>query len=279
MPDTLFRQVDVFSIEALKGNPLAVVIDAEQFTDRQMAELASWTNLSETTFLLPPNDPAADYKVRIFTPTRELPFTGHPTLGSCHVWLGSGQPQNSDYVVQECGVGLIRIRTDNGRLAFAAPPLSRTSAVEATIVDQIAGGLGLQHDEILGCEWIDNGPGWIGVQLASGSRVLEIAPDYAALQGLKLGLIGAYDKPVDGQNPQFEVRAFVAGRNVKDPATGSLNASLAQWPIAAGLAPSSYVANQGAALGRRGRIHVDEVGDDIWVASHVTTCIEGQISI
>lgn len=279
MPDTSFRQVDVFSIEALKGNPLAVVIDAEQFTDLQMAELASWTNLSETTFLLPPNDPTADYRVRIFTPTRELPFAGHPTLGSCHVWLESGQPHNSNYVVQECGTGLIRIRKDNRRLAFAAPPLSRTGPVEATIVDQIVVGLGLQHDEIIGCEWVDNGPGWIGVQLASGSRVLEIVPDYAALHELKLGLIGAYDTPVDGQNPQFEVRAFVADRNVEDPATGSLNAGLAQWLIAAGLAPSSYVASQGTALGRRGRIHVDEVGDDIWVGGHVTTCIADQISI
>ena len=278
MPDTSFRQVDVFSIEALKGNPLAVIIDAEQFTDRQMAELASWTNLSETTFLLPHNDPAADYRGRIFTPTRELPFAGHPTLGSCHVWLESGQPHNSNYIVQECGTRFIRICKDNRRLALAAPPLSRTGPVEATIADQIVVGLGLQHGEIIVCEWVDNGPGWIGVQLASDSRVLEIVPDYAALHGLKLGLIGAYDTPVDGQNPQFEVRAFVADRNVEDPATGSLNAGLAEWLIAAGLAPASCVASQGTALGRRGRIHVDE-GDDIWVGGHVTTCSAGQISI
>lgn len=272
-----FQQVDVFTADAFKGNPLAVVIGADGLTDDQMARFANWTNLSETTFLLKPTSDTADYRVRIFTPERELPFAGHPTLGSCHVWLNSGgRATNPDRIVQECKGGLIPIRLEGDRLAFAAPPLLKTGAVEDDVLATIANGLGIALDAITQSQWIDNGPGWVAVMLASRDEVLAIKPDYPKLKGLKLGVIAPWP---DGDNAQFEVRAFVSTLANEDPVTGSLNAGLAQWLIGAGLAPASYVVSQGTALGRSGRVHVQRHGNDIWIGGNVVTCIAGTAHI
>lgn len=275
-----FLQVDVFTAVPLLGNPLAVVRDADALTDEQMAAFARWTNLSETTFLLRPTVAGADYRVRIFTTGGELPFAGHPTLGSCHVWLASGgQPQGSE-VLQECGVGLVRIRRDGARLAFAAPSLRRSGPAEPEVVAQIARALRIETGAIRAAEWIDNGPGWVGALLDSRATVLGLRPDVAALTGLNLGVIGPWDAARDGDAAQFEVRAFFTGDGVaEDPVTGSLNAGLAQWLIGAGIAPNSYVASQGAALGRDGRIYVERIGRDIWVGGDTVTCIEGTVTL
>ncbi len=275
-----FQQVDVFTAVPLLGNPLAVVRDADALTDAQMAAFARWTNLSETTFLLTPTVAGADYRVRIFTPRGELPFAGHPTLGSCHVWLAGGGQPRGDEVVQECGVGLVRIRRDGSQLAFAAPPLRRSGVAAPEVVAQIARGLRLAPEVIRAAEWIDNGPGWVGALLGSRGEVLALRPDFAALGDLKLGVIGAWDAAQDGDAAQFEVRAFFAGGGTnEDPVTGSLNAGLAQWLIGAGLAPDKYVASQGAALGRAGRIHVRRADADIWVGGDTVTCVEGTVTL
>ncbi len=275
-----FQQVDVFTAVPLLGNPLAVVRAADALSDAQMAAFARWTNLSETTFLLKPTVAAADYRVRIFTPRGELPFAGHPTLGSCHVWLAGGGWARGDEVIQECGVGLVRIRRDGTQLAFAAPPLRRSGAAESALIAQIARGLRIAPDAIRAAEWIDNGPGWVGALLGSRAEVLALRPDFAALGDIKLGVIGAWDAARDGDAAQFEVRAFFAGGGVnEDPVTGSLNAGLAQWLIGAGLAPDEYVASQGAALGRDGRIYVRRDGADIWVGGDTVTCIEGMVTL
>lgn len=274
-----FRQVDVFAGERLKGNPLAVVIGADGLSDATMAAFANWTNLSETTFLLKPTAPDADYRLRIFTPSGELPFAGHPTLGSCHVWLSLGHTPRHAYVVQQCGAGLVRIKRDASRLAFAAPPLLRTGAVEAHLLERIATGLRIRRDDIKAAQWIDNGPGWLAVLLASRADVLALQPDYAALGDLKLGVIAPWDAVKDGRDAAFEVRAFIAPRASEDPVTGSLNAGLAQWLIAAGLAPATYVASQGTVLGRAGRVHVASDGSDIWIGGETGICVEGTVTL
>lgn len=279
MPDLPFQQVDVFSSEPFRGNPVAVVIGADDLSDRQMEEFAKWTNLSETTFLLAPTTSEADYRVRIFTPAGELPFAGHPTLGTCHAWLTSGGRPRSDVIVQECALGLVAVRRHEGRLAFAAPALLRSDPVEEALLVRIADGLKISRSAILDAQWADNGPGWVAVQLGSRAEVLALDPDYAALSDLKLGVVGAWDEAQDGAEAQFEVRAFAMGVGVKeDPVTGSLNASLAQWLIGSGQAPRSYVASQGTALGRAGRVHVDQVGDDIWIGGNTRTNIRGSVS-
>ncbi len=272
----VFRQVDVFTETPLLGNPLAVVHDADALDGATMQAFANWTNLSETTFLLRPTQLAADYRVRIFTPDRELPFAGHPTLGSCHAWLLAGGVPRSDQVVQECGAGLIRIRRDAGRLAFAAPPLLRTGDVEAGLLDRIANALGLARNAIRQAQWIDNGPGWIGLMLATRAELLAVRPDFGLLAGLDIGLVAPWDPEVDGDEAAFEVRGF---DRTEDPVTGSLNAGLAQWLIGAGLAPPRYVARQGTVLGRRGVVHVEQDGDSIWVGGAVATCIEGLVDL
>lgn len=272
-----FRQVDVFTAVGLKGNPLAVVLDAEALSDVQLAALANWTNLSETTFLLRPTRPGADYRLRIFTPARELPFAGHPTLGSCHCWLEAGNKPRGDFIVQECGAGLIRIRRDDDRLAFAAPPLNRSGAVDGETLRKIATGLRIAPNAIKASNWCDNGPGWVAVMLATRAEVLALQPDYAALGGLSLGVIAPWNA-ADGNDAQFEVRAFTS-RGTEDPVTGSLNAGLAQWLIAAGLAPNAYVASQGTALGRAGRVHIARNGEDIWVGGKTVTCIRGTLTL
>ena len=272
-----FQQIDVFSDTPLAGNPLAVVVDADGLSDAQMAAFARWTNLSETSFLLPPQDARADYRVRIFTPERELPFAGHPTLGSCHAWLAAGgQPRGAE-VVQECGVGLVRLRRDGARLAFAAPPLRRSGAVEPAVLAQIARALGVAPGAIRASQWVDNGPGWVAVMLGSRDELLALRPDYVALRGLELGVVA----PWVGGDAQFEVRAFITAGDsgYEDPVTGSLNASLAQWLIGAGMAPARYVASQGTALGRAGRVHVDQVGADLWIGGHSVACIAGMLAL
>ena len=281
MAERRFSQLDVFTAVPLRGNPLAVVHDASGLSDRQMADFARWTHLSETTFLLPPDDPSADYRVRIFTPDDELPFAGHPTLGSCHAWLAAGGvPRDPAMVVQQCGVGLVRVRRQRAgagaaRLAFAAPPLRRTGPVDATLRAQVVAVLGLPDTALRQLEWIDNGPGWMAALLPDAATVLALRPHFEALGGLKLGVIGAHPA---GSDCQFEVRAFVPGLP-EDPVTGSLNAGLAQWLIGAGLAPDGYVAAQGAALGRAGRVFVAREGADIWIGGAVCPLISGTITL
>ncbi|WP_338490457.1 PhzF family phenazine biosynthesis protein [Pseudomonas trivialis] len=276
MPTFDFKQLDVFSSVPLKGNPLAVVLGADSLTDQQMADFAKWTNLSETTFLLTPRDPPADYRVRIFTTLRELPFAGHPTLGSCHAWLQAGGVPKGEEIIQECEIGLVRIRRQGEALAFIAPPLLRSGEVEASLLERVRLGLGLAPGAILRSQWVDNGAGWLAVMLADRQSVLDLQPDYAQLLGLAVGVIA----PNDVGDTQFEVRAFVAGDGApEDPATGSLNAGVAQWLLSEGLAPERYMVSQGTAMGRAGRIHIERQGDEIWVGGAVAVCIDGRLQL
>lgn len=271
-----FHQLDVFTDTPYKGNPLAVVHDAHELSDEQMASFARWTNLSETTFLLPPRDPAADYRVRIFTPGSELPFAGHPTLGSCAAWLkAGGTPRQSGMIVQECGVGLVRIRRSGTRLAFAAPPLRRSGPVDASSLQQIRQALGLADDDIVAHQWVDNGPGWCALMLRSAEQVLAIQPDFAALGDFRVGIAAPQ---LAGADTDYEVRVFVPSLGVpEDPVTGSLNAGLAQWLIGTGAAADNYVVRQGTALGRAGKVFIERIGDDIWIGGEVVGCIEGVV--
>lgn len=281
-----FKQIDVFTATPYFGNPLGVVLDGTGLDTATMQRFTDWTNLSECTFLLPASDPAADYRVRIFCPGRELPFAGHPTLGSCHAWLeAGGQPHDADEVIQECGVGLVRIRRDHnsGRLAFAAPPLIRSGPLDDADVELIARGLRIDRREIVGHAWCDNGPNWRGVLLRDAATVLALRPDPQILGDLDLGVVGPHVDPAPGE-PQFELRAFFRGNSglAEDPVTGSLNAAVAQWLIGAGIAPPSYLAAQGTAIGRAGRIHVscDPSGDGtIWIGGSSVTCITGQVAL
>ncbi len=278
MPQTLkFQQVDVFSSAATQGNPLAVVSGADDLTDAQMAAFARWTNLSETTFLLRPTHPDAEYRVRIFTTTRELPFAGHPTLGSCFVWLDNGSVAKADEVVQECGAGLVRIRRDGSRLAFCAPQLLRSGPVENDVLQSIVAGLGIRREQIVASQWADNGPGWVAVMLSSREEVLAIRPDYPALNGLNVGIVAPWTGP--GAEADFEVRALTGDLGAEDPVTGSLNASLAQWLIPAGLAPTRYTARQGTVIGHCGRIAIEQSGDHIWVGGEVQKVIAGSVNL
>jgi PhzF family phenazine biosynthesis protein len=269
-----FRQVDVFSSEPLRGNPVAVVHGAEGVDDDTMQRFAQWTNLSETTFLLPPTDPAADYRLRIFTPGGELPFAGHPTLGSAHAWLeAGGVPRRDDEVVQECAAGLVRIRRGK-TLAFEAPPLVRSGAVDDADRRAIVRALGIADDDVVDLAWVDNGPGWVGVLLRDAAAVLELEPDPGAFGDLDIGVVGPQP---EGSECAVEVRAFCPGLGVvEDPVTGSLNASLAQW-LAGDRLPSSYVAAQGTVLGRAGRVHIERDGDTVWVGGNATTVIKGTV--
>jgi PhzF family phenazine biosynthesis protein len=273
----VFNQVDVFTTRPYAGNPVAVVLDGARLETAEMQRFAHWTNLSETTFVLPPSSDAADYRVRIFTPVAELPFAGHPTLGTCHAWLANGgSPAVADTVVQECGAGLVRVRRTADGLAFAAPALIREGPVEETQVQHIAAVLGIDRSEILDAAWADNGPGWVAVLLDGADAVLALRPGFVDLD---VGVVGAYP---DGSPEAFEVRAFFPkdGSTVEDPVTGSLNASLAQWLLATDRARAPYVASQGTALGRAGRVHVsrDEDGT-IWVGGGTVTCVTGEVEL
>ena len=272
-----FRQVNVFSSDPVKGNPLAVVHAADGLTEQEMAAFARWTNLSETTFLLAPTDAGADYRVRIFTPGGELPFAGHPTLGSCYAWLAAGgRPRESGTVVQQCGVGLVRIRRDGDRLEFAAPPLRRTGPLEPEVLSQVTTALKLGSSDIRHHQWVDNGPGWCAVMLPTATQVLALRPDWAALGRLNLGVVGPH---AAGHEAAFEVRAFIGDGAYEDPVTGSLNASLAQWLIGARLAPPAYVAAQGSAMQRAGRVYLRKIDDEVWVGGDVVDCIQGEVDL
>jgi PhzF family phenazine biosynthesis protein len=272
-----FRQVDVFTSTPYRGNPLAVVLGADGLTTEQMQRFANWTNLSETTFLLVPDDDSADYQVRIFTASRELPFAGHPTLGTCHAWLeAGGQPRRAGVVVQQCEAGLITIRQDDGGLAFAAPPLLRSGPVDEPMAQHIADILRIGRQEIVDLQWADNGPGWIAVLLASADAVLAVRP---GVTDLDLGVAGPHPP---GGPAAFEVRAFSPkdGAIDEDPVTGSLNASLAQWLLATGRAQAPYLARQGTVLGRNGQVRITSDPDGaIWVGGSTVTCISGTVDL
>ncbi len=305
-----FKQVDVFTATPYFGNPLAVVLDGSGLGDEAMQRFARWTNLSETTFLLPPTDASADYRVRIFTPGGELPFAGHPTLGSCHAWLqAGGRPASDDFIVQECAQGLVKIRREPGssggkRLAFAAPPLKRT-APDPALLAQVAVALGLEMPQILASEMLDNGPVWLGLLLDRVETVLQLMPNHLALEKLnvKVGvaafyppqqpalLIGRANREAQAfthdapeaitDAPDLEVRAFAAATGInEDPVTGSLNAGLAQWLMAEGHAPEHYLASQGVCLGRAGQLYLERDGaGQVWVGGESVTCIDGHVRL
>jgi PhzF family phenazine biosynthesis protein len=275
-----FQQVDVFSSKPLLGNPLAVVINADALSDQQMAAFANWTNLSETTFLVKPKSPAADYRVRIFNREGEVPFAGHPTLGTCHVWLASGGVAKGSDIMQECGIGLIPIRRSPDGLSFAAPKLIRSGPVEPEILARVVKGLNVAPDAIAASNWVDNGSPWLAVMLRSRQQVLALRPNYSAIAGLKVGAFAAFNPSKDGTSAQFEVRAFSAeGAPHEDPVTGSLNAGLAQWLIKSHLAPPEYIVSQGEVLRRMGRIHIKQDGPQIWVGGAVRTCVAGKLTL
>ena len=310
MTPRLFKQIDVFTGVPYLGNPLAVVLDGSGLDDAAMQRFARWTNLSETSFLLPPTDASADYRVRIFTPGSELPFAGHPTLGSCHAWLeAGGQPKNADLIVQECQLGLITIRREAGndfgqRLAFGAPPLKR-SLPDPAWLRQVREALGLQPEQVLAAQLLDNGPAWLGLLLDSVEAVLQLDPNHPVLEklGANVGVaalyppedappliaranrearaFGASFKPASRGGPELEVRAFAAGMGIsEDPVTGSLNASLAQWLIADGRLPERYLALQGACVKRAGQVHVERDSQgQVWVGGESVTCIDGQVTL
>ncbi len=273
-------QLDVFVSGPFSGNPLAVVVDGEGLDTEEMQRITDWTNLSEATFLLPPTDPAADYRVRIFCPGRELPFAGHPTLGSCAAWLAAGGAPHSDReIVQECGAGLIAIRRDGDQFAFEAPPMTRSGAIEPDLLVQRLALLGLDAGDVVDSAWIDNGPGWMGILLESVDAVMNVRLPSVAVPGFDVGLVGLHDP---GGDCAVEVRAFfadAAGSVREDPVTGSLNASVAQWLTATGRLTTPYVAAQGQALGRRGRIHVDAADGALWVGGRATVVISGTIAV
>jgi PhzF family phenazine biosynthesis protein len=289
MQQRAFKQVDVFTATPYYGNPLGVVLDGTGLTTQEMQHFTNWTNLSECTFVLPPTHAQADYHVRIFCPGRELPFAGHPTLGTCHAWLEAGGKPKAQYIVQECGVGLVKIKRDaaSGRLAFAAPPLVRGGPLEEADVALVARGLKIDRSDIIAHAWCDNGPKWRGVMLRSAEQVLALQPDAAILAGLDVGVVGPRGKvgvvgtQPAGDDTQFEVRAFFPGNNglCEDPVTGSLNAAVAQWLIGAGLAPTRYVAAQGTAMARAGRVYVQQEGTDIWIGGASVTCVDGKVAL
>ena len=272
-----FSQIDVFTDEFTYGNPVAVVHGADELIDEQLARFAQWTNLSETTFLLAPTEPGADYRLRIFTPARELPFAGHPTLGSARAWLeAGGVPADPDRIVQQCAAGLVPVRTDGERLAFAAPPLLRSGPVAPEDVAQIAAALDLPVSEVVDAQWMDNGPGWVALLLADADTVLRLEQNPQAARAFPdVGVIGPHPA---GSATDYEVRALVPWlAAAEDPVTGSLNAGLAQWLIGAGIAPPSYTVTQGTRLGRRGRVYVDQVGADIWIGGNTVVGITGNL--
>ncbi|WP_329531620.1 PhzF family phenazine biosynthesis protein [Streptomyces sp. NBC_01450] len=270
-----FVQVDVFSTSPYRGNPVAVVLDGADLTDEEMQRLARWTNLSETTFVLPPTLPEADYRLRIFTPQNELPFAGHPTLGSARAWLdGGGVPRHADRIVQECAAGLVTVRRGDGVLSFAAPPLVRDGAY----LKQIVAAFGIGRDRVLAHQWVDNGPGWAVLQLATADEVLALEPDLSLIPTAMVGAIGAYPH---GSRHDFEMRTFAPRCGVaEDPACGSMSAAVGQWLTSTGAAPSAYRVSQGARLGRAATIEITAGTDGtVWVSGATTVCIRGTIAV
>ncbi len=273
-----FDQLDVFASGPFTGNPVAVVHDAVDLTTAEMLRITEWTNLSEATFLLPPTEDDADYRVRIFCPGRELPFAGHPTLGTAAAWLAAGGvPQYEGVVVQECGAGLVDVRVDGDRLAFAAPPMTRFEPIDDDTLDRRLAALSIERDEVVAASWIDNGPGWLGIVLESADRALAVPLPSGVHEHFDVGLVG----PHAGGDCAIEVRGLFADANGsvrEDPVTGSLNASVAQWLIGAGRLPERYVAAQGTALGRAGRVHVEWDGDEVWIGGEVHRRVSGTIT-
>lgn len=272
-----FLQLDVFADRPQRGNPLAVVLDADDLSEEDMQRVARWTNLSETTFLLAPTTDAADYRVRIFTPSGELPFAGHPTLGTARAWLWAGGEPSGEQIVQECEAGHIAVRRDGDRLAFAAPPLRRSGPLDEVDVVQLASALGVPRTSVLAHAWADNGPGWRVLELESAEQVLALTPDLARMADAKLGVLGRHDHA--GTDPLYEVRAFTLG-GVEDPVTGSLNAGIAQWLVGRGPMPARWTAAQGTALEREGRIDVQVEADGrIWIGGATVLTVEGSILV
>ena len=274
-----FMQVDVFSTSPCSGNPVAVVLDGTGLSDEEMQGLARWTNLSETTFLLPPTVPEADYRVRIFTPGGELPFAGHPTLGSARAWLESGgAPQDDERVVQECGVGLVTVRRGEDVLSFAAPPRVREGALDEDQLLRFVGALGIERDQIVAHEWVDNGPGWAVVRLATAAEVLALEPDFSRMPDAMVGAIGVHP---DGSRHAFEMRTFAPGAGVpEDPACGSMNAGVGQWLTSTGAAPASYRVSQGTRLGRAASIEITADADGtVWVSGAAVVLIRGTLTL
>ncbi len=273
-----FAQVDVFTTGPGLGNPLAVVLDGTGLTSAEMRRFARWTNLSETTFVLPPDDDRADYRVRIFTPDDELPFAGHPTLGTCHAWLeAGGMPRSSETVVQACGAGLVRVRSDrDGNLSFAAPPIVRSGPVDEPLVERIVASVGLSRSDVVDAQWVDNGPGWVAVLLRDAQAVMDVTPGDVFLD---LGLLGLH---APGSEVALEVRALYPqnGYVVEDPVTGSLNASAAQWLIATGRLAAPYTAAQGGAIGRAGRVRITQDPDGtVWTGGRSVTVVRGVVEL
>ena len=276
-----FQLVDVFSDQPFSGNPLAVVGDADSLSTEHMQQITRWMNLSETAFLLSPTIAGADYRVRIFTLAREMPFAGHPTLGSCHAWLrGGGRPHDDAKIIQECGAGLVPIRQSHATLAFAAPPRVRTGPVDEPKLEEIARVLRIARSDIVDVQWADNGPGWIVVLLDTAQAVLDLEPARDHATRLDVGIVGPYPS---GSQPAFELRAIFTdhyGTIREDPVTGSLNASAAQWLLATGRAAAPYTASQGARVGRDGRIYISQDEDGtVWVGGRTTTLFDGHGSI
>ena len=272
-----FRLVDVFTDTPYRGNPVAVVQDGNGLSTDDMQRVAHWMNLSETTFVLPPDDASADYRVRIFTPVTELPFAGHPTLGTCHAWLqAGGAPHDDGVIVQQCAAGLVPVRRDGDRLAFGAPPLIRSGPADDATLEHVATLLGIDRAEIEAAEWVDNGPGWVAVLLGSVERVLDVRP---GSMDMDVGVVALH--PPGGPHA-IEVRAFFPkdGLAVEDPVTGSLNASVAQWLLGTGRLTAPYAARQGTALGRAGRVEISQDGDGtIWVGGGTVTCVTGEVEL
>ncbi|MFD3581695.1 PhzF family phenazine biosynthesis protein [Streptomyces sp. NPDC058683] len=280
MPRTRsFAQVDVFSTSPYGGNPVAVVLDGTDLSDEEMQRVACWTNLSETTFVLPPTAPEADYRLRIFTPQDELPFAGHPTLGSARAWLdGGGLPRHADRIVQECAAGLVTVRHGEGTLSFAAPPRVREGALDDDYLNRITTAFGITRDRVVAHQWVDNGPGWAVLQLATAEEVLALEPDLSLIPAAMVGAIGAHPQ---GSPHQFEMRTFAPGIGVpEDPACGSMNAAVGQWLTATGAAPSAYRVSQGRRLGRTGSIEITADPDGtVWVSGAATVCVRGTIAV
>ena len=277
MPQYPFQLVDVFGEKPFSGNPLAVIALPEDRDIATLQRITRWLNLSETAFLLPPTVPSADYRVRIFTLDRELPFAGHPTLGSCHAWLAMGGiPKDANVVVQECGAGLIKVRQSAQGLAFAAPPLIRSGPVDADKLAEACSVLGIRIEDVAGAQWIDNGPGWLGLRLASAEAVIAVEPARSHKARIDIGLVGLHP---EGHPHAYEVRAIFSdpyGALIEDPVTGSLNASVAQWMLGEGLVGPHYTATQGTRLGRDGRITIESVGAGlIWVGGKTATLFAG----
>lgn len=274
-----FAQVDVFSSTQYLGNPVAVVLDADGLDADMMQRVARWTNLSETTFVLPASSAEADYRLRIFTPGGELPFAGHPTLGSAHAWLESGGiPRDPATIVQEVEAGLIAIRRDGDLLSFAAPPTIRSGDLDEQYVGQIVEAFGIERSKILAHQWVDNGPGWAVVRLATAQEVLDLTPDLARIPDAMVGAIGAYP---EGAEHAFEMRTFAPALGIaEDPVCGSMNASVGQWLVRSGAVAGDYRVSQGSRLGRAGDI-VITVGDDgsVWVGGSTTTLFRGEALI